>query len=102
MKYVHKNHGPPINTVTLRGHIEEVFEIADRIRNTCRTYISREVLSDIQDEDDLAEITFTLCKGHNLTKKLVRRFVQEQNADSIHDTYNNTGGNHETVGNGNS
>ena len=90
-------HDPPIERVTLKGHFEDVFDVQDRIRNRCKKFVAGEVLYDTDDDDEV-EVTIVLFPGHNLTKEMVERFVQDNDATGINIEYNN-GGNH--VGNDN-
>ena len=79
---------PPIKAITLRGHFEELFTVAHKIREQAQ-FVTNEVWPDTEDED-VAEVTFEQQPGqHKLTKDSVKRILAaEQVAETIEIIYN--------------
>ncbi len=92
MKHVLSTHDPPFKRVTLKGHFEDIYSLANRIRDRCQVFVAEELLSEIQD-DDVVEITFVLFRGHPLTKETITLFKEENGAESVRVAFNkNIGG----------
>jgi hypothetical protein len=71
--------------ISLSGYIEEIFVVADKIREQCRLFISSEKLTEI--DDDQQTITLLFTPGHPLTEERVDKILEEQDAGALYIIY---------------
>ena len=92
MIYVH-SHDPPLRSIRLHGHFEEVLMVANRIKYLSLQHLTGEKWLETDDDDQIGVVLW-LSTEHQLTKATVTRILEEEGAGTIVIKYKYHGGQH--------